>query len=182
MSLPSTGDLAADVSLQGHYAGAVTRAVAFGVDQTVATIIYALATALVAWLVDLVVSPEVTIDPQVGVAAGFFVVWLFVYYAYPWSVSGKTLGMAVLGIRVVQRDGSPTTPRNGIIRTLVLPLTFLTLGIGFLPIIFGRERRAMHDAAADTAVVYDWDARAARLRFLARQGTAGRRNSPTIAP
>lgn len=180
MSVPSVGDLAADVSLQGHYAGAVTRAVAFGIDQTVATAAYALATALVAWIVDLVVSPDVTIDPNVGVAAGIFVLWLFVYYAYPWSVSGKTLGMAVLGIRVVQRDGSPTTPRNGIVRTLVLPLTFLTLGIGFLPIVFGRERRAMHDAAGGTAVVYDWDARAARLRFLARQGSADRRRSPTI--
>ncbi len=181
MTAAVTGELAGDVSLQGHYAGAVTRAVAFGVDQTVATAVYALATALVAWLVDMVVSPEVTINPQVGLAAGVFVLWLFVYYSYPWSVSGKTLGMALLGIRVVQRDGSPTTPRNGVIRTLVLPLTFLTFGIGFLPIVFGRERRAMHDSAANTAVVYDWDARAARLRFLARQGSVGRRGGPGVS-
>jgi len=32
-----------------------------------------------------------------------------------------------------------------------------------------RERRALHDLIAGTAVVYAWDARAARLRFLARQ-------------
>jgi len=174
VTITTPADFASDVSLQGHYAGAVTRTAAFALDQTVATVIYALATALVAWLIDLVVSPDYTIEPHNGVAGVIFVLWLFVYYAYPWSVSGKTLGMAVLGIRVVQRDGAPTTPRSGVIRTLVLPITFLTLGIGFLPILFGRERRALHDAAAGTAVVYDWDARAARLRFLARRNTRER--------
>ena len=32
-----------------------------------------------------------------------------------------------------------------------------------------RERRALHDLIAGTAVIYEWDARAARLRFLARE-------------
>jgi hypothetical protein len=32
-----------------------------------------------------------------------------------------------------------------------------------------REHRAVYDLIAGTAVVYAWDARAARLRFLARQ-------------
>jgi hypothetical protein len=32
-----------------------------------------------------------------------------------------------------------------------------------------REHRALHDLIAGTAVVYSWDARAARLRFLARE-------------
>ena len=54
-------------------------------------------------------------------------------------------------------------------RTLALPLSFLTLGIGFLPIVFGRTRQALHDRIAGTAVVYSWDARGARWRFLARQ-------------
>jgi len=169
VTVTAPSNFESDVSLQGHYAGAATRTAAFALDQTVATVVYALATALVAWLIDLVVGPDYTIEPHQGVAGVIFVLWLFVYYAYPWSVSGKTLGMAVLGIRVVQRDGSPTTARNGVIRTLVLPITFLTLGIGFLPILFGRERRALHDTAGGTAVVYDWNARAARLRFLARQ-------------
>ena len=48
-------------------------------------------------------------------------------------------------------------------------LTLLTLGIGFLGIVFQRERRALDDFIAGTAVVYDWDARAARLRWMARQ-------------
>ena len=52
---------------------------------------------------------------------------------------------------------------------------FLTLGIGFLGIVYQRDRRALNDFIAGTAVVYDWDARAARLRWIARkEGTAGR--------
>jgi phage shock protein PspC (stress-responsive transcriptional regulator) len=37
----------------------------------------------------------------------------------------------------------------------------------------GREHRALHDVIAGTAVVYGWDARAARLRFLAREAEPG---------
>jgi hypothetical protein len=55
------------------------------------------------------------------------------------------------------------------VRSLTFPLGFLTLGLGFLGILVQREHRAVYDLIAGTAVVYAWDARAARLRFLARQ-------------
>jgi hypothetical protein len=54
------------------------------------------------------------------------------------------------------------------LRTIGLGLTLLTLGIGFLGIVYQRERRALDDFVAGTAVVYSWDARAARLRWMAR--------------
>jgi uncharacterized RDD family membrane protein YckC len=100
------------------------------------------------------------------------VVWEFVYFAYQWSLSGKTIGMAVLGIRVVKADGSPIGPRQAVLRTLALPLSFLLLGLGFLGILTNRDRHALHDRLAGTAVVYSWDARAARLRWLAKQDTS----------
>jgi uncharacterized RDD family membrane protein YckC len=100
-------------------------------------------------------------------------VWLFLYFSYQWAVSGKTLGMAILGVQVVTVEGGPIAFRQAILRTLGLGLCILTLGIGFLGIVFQRERRGLDDLVAKTAVVYDWDARAARLRWLARkEGTA----------
>ena len=60
-------------------------------------------------------------------------------------------------------------PRQGIVRALVFPLSFLLFGLGFLGILVQREHRALHDLIAGTVVIYAWDARAARLRFLARQ-------------
>jgi uncharacterized RDD family membrane protein YckC len=84
-------------------------------------------------------------------------------------MSGRTAGMAVLGVQVVRADGAAAEPRRGVLRALVFPLSFLLLGLGFLGILVQRERRALHDLIAGTAVVYAWDARAARLRFLARE-------------
>ena len=66
-------------------------------------------------------------------------------------------------------DGSPIGARQAVLRTLALPLSFLLLGLGFLGILTNRDRHALHDRLAGTAVVYSWDARAARLRWLARQ-------------
>jgi len=103
------------------------------------------------------------------VVAILFVVWQFFYFGYSWAVSGKTFGMAVLGIRVVGVDGSDLEPRRGVVRALVFLLSFLLFGLGFLGILVQREHRALHDLIAGTAVIYAWDARAARLRFLARQ-------------
>ena len=53
-------------------------------------------------------------------------------------------------------------------RTLTLPLSFLFLGLGFAGILLGGQRRVLHDVIAGTAVIYSWDARAARLRYLSR--------------
>jgi len=75
----------------------------------------------------------------------------------------------LLGIRVVRRDGHDFDFRRAFVRALVYPLSFLFLGLGLLGAVFGRERRTLHDVAAGSTVIYDWDARAARLRFLARR-------------
>jgi uncharacterized RDD family membrane protein YckC len=58
--------------------------------------------------------------------------------------------------------------RQAVVPTLAFPLSFLLFGLGFLGIVLGGKRRALHDVIAGTAVVYSWDARAARLRFLSR--------------
>lgn len=46
-----------------------------------------------------------------------------------------------------------------------------------------REHRALHDLIAGSCVIYAWDARAARLGFLAREAEASRNgSSPALAP
>ena len=40
-------------------------------------------------------------------------------------------------------------------------------------VLVRRDRRTIHDLLADTAVVYSWDARSARLRVLARRDPVG---------
>ena len=163
---------AARVSLQGHYAGFASRFAAYLVDAAVSSGVFMLGLAAVSYAASIVTRRTVTWDKG-GLATGMvFLGWDFVYYAYCWGSSGRTPGMAMLGLRVVHRSGAVLSPGRAIVRTLTFPLSFLFLGLGFAGIVFQAERRALHDLIAGSAVVYDWDARAARLRFLARHTRA----------
>jgi uncharacterized RDD family membrane protein YckC len=158
-----------DLGMQGHYAGAVTRLFAFLLDAVFASLGF----WLLSWLITLAINTVTgrDFDPSEGgwLTAAAFTVWAIVYAAYPLAVSGRTLGMAIIGLVAVQRDGAPLTPLQAILRVVTFPLSFLLLGLGFIGILVGRERRALHDVIAGTAVVYAWNARAARLRFLAQR-------------
>ena len=156
------------VGRQGHYAGAVSRLLAFGADVGASWGLYALGQALLNLAVKLVTGHSYNLANHQILALVTLSIWEFFYFAYQWAVSGKTLGMAIFGVQVVNTQGGPITVRQAIIRTLGLGLCLLLLGIPFLGIIFQRERRALDDFLAGTAVVYDWDARAARLRWMAR--------------
>ena len=160
---------------QGHYAGAVTRLVAFAADVGASWGIFTLSVAAITFALKLVTGT--TVDLTKGTISALlvvvsFVVWEFVYFAYQWSLSGKTIGMAILGIRVVTTQGGAIGGRQAAVRTITLPLSFLFFGLGFLGILLNKDRHAWHDRMAKTVVVYSWDARAARLRWLAKQDPA----------
>jgi uncharacterized RDD family membrane protein YckC len=155
-------------SLQGRYSGFASRFAAFAVDVGVSLGVYMLALAAISWAAQVLTGKDITWhkgDIWVIIA---YAVWAFAYFAYCWAVSGRTVGMALFGVRVVRDDGTDASGRRAVVRTLALPLSFLLLGLGFTGILLGDRRRALHDVIAGTAVIYSWDARAARLRFLSR--------------
>jgi uncharacterized RDD family membrane protein YckC len=156
------------VTSQGHYAGSVSRLLAFLIDAVVSVGLFSLGLAAVNLAWEVVTGHSVHWTRANIVVAVIFVLWEFFYFGYSWAASGRTFGMAVLGIRVVGTDGAALDPWRGVVRALVFPLSFLFLGLGFLGILVQREHRALHDLIAGSCVVYAWDARAARLRFLAR--------------
>jgi uncharacterized RDD family membrane protein YckC len=160
-----------DIRLQGHYAGIVTRLAAFLVDAFAVVVLYALGGQGLEFLISSVGGDEFTFREHPLVASTGLVIWAFVYFAYPLAVSGRTFGMALLGLRAVRRDGSDLDARHAVIRVVAFPLSLLLFGFGFLLILLKRDRRALHDVIAKTAIVYSWDARAARLRFLAKRGS-----------
>jgi len=163
----------AEPSLEGHYAGAVTRFGAAITDVALSLAIFALGSAFVTFLVDIFFRVRLETDHR-G-AWGWtvaLIVWEFVYYWWCLSLSGKTPGCALVGLRVVKDTGEDLDRFHAAIRVIFFPFSFLFFGIGFLGIVLGRRRRAFHDVMAGTGVVYDWDARAARLRFLAKRPAA----------
>ncbi|MGV1009298.1 MAG: RDD family protein [Dermatophilaceae bacterium] len=161
-----------DVGLQGHYAGGVTRFAAYAIDATASTAILSAGVATFGYALGMITGHDIQLSTYPVVGGMLALLWYFLWFWYPWSLSGRTLGMAVVGIRVVRGDGSSLQPRRAFVRIVTFPLSFLVFGLGFLGILTDRRRRAWHDRFADTAVVYGWDARVARLRFLAKQGAA----------
>jgi len=166
----SAGASPADlVSYQSHYAGAVSRFAAYAIDVLVSTAAFSLGLAAISYSVQIVTGHQVSWNRSNAVVAVVFVLWQFLYFGYSWAMSGKTPGMALLGVRVVRSDGTTLDPPHAFLRALVFPLNFLLAGLPFLVILVQREHRGVADLIAGTAVIYSWDARAARLRFLARQ-------------
>ncbi len=157
--------------LRGHFAGFVSRFVAYVVDSAVSTGVFMLALAAASYAASVLTGAPINWSKGGPVIIVAFACWEFLYYAYSWAANGKTFGMALLGVQVVARDGGEAGVQRAIVRTLAFPLSFLLCGLGFAGILIGRDRRALHDVIAGTAVVYTWDARAARLGFLARDNS-----------
>jgi uncharacterized RDD family membrane protein YckC len=170
------GERVPDPGAVGHYAGPFSRLAAYALDAVLVSALYSVVTAAVVWILELIVSRNVDAsDLGTAASATLLTLWSFLYFAVPWAISGRTPGMLVLGLRVVRRDGSPLDPGHAFLRALVLPLSFIPLGLGLIGVLVGREHRALHDVLARTTVVYAWDAQRARLRGLARARASGAR-------
>jgi uncharacterized RDD family membrane protein YckC len=163
---------------QGHYAGSVSRFAAYAIDIAVSSGLFAAALATISFAAKVVTGRSISWSREsIGVAV-IFAGWQLLYLGYSWAASGRTVGMAALGVRVVRADGTALDPRRAAVRALAFPLSFIAFGLGFAGILVQREHRALHDLIAGTAVVYSWDARAARLRFLAHEAQAGAGGGP----
>jgi len=170
------------VSAQGQYAGSASRFAAYLIDLLASTVIYWVALQFVSFVVQIVTGSPVSFHRNNVVVVIVYVAWQFLYFGFQWAADGSTWGMALLGVQVVQADGTNLHHWQGWVRSLTFPLGFLTLGLGFLGILVQREHRAVYDLIAGTAVVYAWDARAARLRYLARQAEPLVDRAATAAP
>ena len=158
------------IGRQGHYAGAASRLVAFGADVGASWGAYTLGVALINAAVKLVTGHSFTLTNHQTLALiisdrlGVLVLHL--------PMGGERQDARHGHLRIAgSHGGGPAyqRPPGGAAHHRARITLFLTLGIGFLGIIFQRERRGLDDFIAGTAVVYDWDARAARLRWIARK-------------
>jgi uncharacterized RDD family membrane protein YckC len=154
--------------LQGKCSGFASRFAAFAVDVGASLGVVLLALAAISFTAKVLTGNGISWNKGDTWVVLAYAVWAFAYFAYSWAASGRTAGMALFGVRVVREDGAAASGRRAVVRTLAFPLSFLLLGLGFAGILVGGQRRALHDVIAGTAVIYSWDARAARLRFLSR--------------
>jgi uncharacterized RDD family membrane protein YckC len=83
---------------------------------------------------------------------GFLVLLKFAYFCAFTAVGGQTIGKMALGIRVVTDDNLAVGGARAVRRTIA-GVAACALGLGFVPALFGPERRAFHDRIARTRVV-----------------------------
>ncbi len=163
-------------SLRGYAAGFVTRYVAFLIDIAlvagVAFLTVTIARATLSFFsldrlldslfgsVSFAASTHVLVGMGrwlIAVAGGF--VAFSIYSILAWLLVGKTVGKALMGLRVLGRDGRKLTWRQAIIRALAYYVSALPLFLGYLWVLVDDERQTWHDRLAKTIVVYEWDAR-----------------------
>jgi len=68
------------------------------------------------------------------------------------SKSQATIGKKLLKIYVGNPDGSRLSKPKAICRALAALLTSATLGLGFLPVAFTKEKTSLHDMICNTRV------------------------------
>jgi len=155
-------------SPQGKHAGFASRLAAFAADVGASAGVLMLTLAAISFAARVLTGKDITWNKGDT--------WVVIAYAARgsarraccWAASGRTAGMALAGVRVVTDDSADASGRRAAVRTLALPLSLLSLGLGFAGILLGNRRRALHDVIAGTAVICCRDARAARLRFPSR--------------
>lgn len=70
------------------------------------------------------------------------------------GLTGRTVGKWVTGIRIERSNGAAPGIGRALLRHFIgYPLSFLTMGVGFLLAAFSASGRALHDLIADTVVV-----------------------------
>ena len=78
--------------------------------------------------------------------------------------------MAVLGIRgSSSATAASMTVRHAVVRTLAFPLSFLLLGLGFVGLVVGKERRACTTSSPTPPWSTTGTPASARWRLLSRQ-------------
>jgi len=83
--------------------------------------------------------------------------WSFIiaiaYFSGLWAWRSTTIGGIVLGLKVVRLDGQPVSFAVALVRALSGFLSLFVFFLGFLSIIWDKDRQSWHDKIAGTIVI-----------------------------
>jgi len=165
-------------NLSGHYAGFVSRLIAFTVDLLILSIVIMFLTWFVPTSISMMqLRPDELIGRHFPYISNFFeliyqsftnlgttwgifgIISIILYYSLFVSFAGQTPGKALLGLRIVPISGQKISFNRAMFRYLLYYLSALPLGLGFIWILIDDRRMAWHDKIARTYVLYAWEAR-----------------------
>ncbi len=161
-------------TLQGHYAGFITRLFAFIIDLIIVTIMLTFVSFGLSFISRLMgLMPEFFISlfstSKTAISSAYNealpaiilvvnVVLVFGYYIFFWTSSGQTIGKALMGVRVVSVSGRPLTFFQALFRFLLYPVSAMFFFLGFFWVLADNQRQGWHDNLARTYVIYAWKA------------------------
>ncbi|MBI2028993.1 RDD family protein [Candidatus Gottesmanbacteria bacterium] len=78
------------------------------------------------------------------------------YFLVCWvNLDGKTVGMGIIGIRVIRDRKNKLNYKDGVKRLFAFSLILMcTGGLAFLSILFNKKKQGFHDQYAKTLVIY----------------------------
>lgn len=151
-----------------HYpAGLTTRAAAFALDLWAVTGLFGSFGAVATYFWQFFFGEQPRLPGPGWVGAVTFGVWLLLYAVVPVTVFGRTLGHALLGIRVqgISTSSSSRSRPWFIAVTLAAARAVLAVvlaPLGMITSLVRGDRLMLHDALTRTRVVYDWGGRTQR--------------------
>lgn len=151
----------AKLSATGRPAGPVSRLVAFGVDLFLVSAIFSIVVYFGKSLLELFTGD--LFHPTSGAGLAWIIGYFSWFGLYLWGsieIAGRTPGKALVGLRVVALDGTPLGPVKALWRTLAFPFSFI-LGLGFIPGVTRKDRRALHELVSSCHEIVDWGDREA---------------------
>ena len=77
----------------------------------------------------------------------------FFFYAGFWVRGGQTLGLRTWRMKLVRDDGGPITWAIALKRFVLAWISLLCLGLGFLWIMYNRDKLAWHDRWSETRLI-----------------------------
>lgn len=97
---------------------------------------------------------DVVLVSILGRLAGpFWFVVVLAYFAGMWTWKGTTVGGIVLNLKVVRLDNQPVTITVGLVRALAAAFSIVVFFLGFLWIVWDKDKQGWHDKIAGTVVV-----------------------------
>ena len=155
MTRSSEPDLAAPRVL-GAYAGFASRAVALIIDLSIdALLMMVISSVTIRLLQEAVRYSELTVALLSWLQITMSLTLLVGYFIFGWMLAGQTVGMALMGIRVVRINGQFVTLWVAV-RRLVGMLISSILFLGYLWVLVDDRRQGLHDKIAGTYVIYAW--------------------------
>jgi len=136
-------------------AGALTRALAFGLDLLIVNLAFS-GLAVVAALIDSFFAGggRGVSGAALALSGTLWIALAGVYLVVFWSLAAQTPGMRFVGIKLGV-DGHGLAPRKSVKRLAGLLLAAVPFGLGFLGVLFDERRRGWQDRLAGVDVLYE---------------------------